>query len=289
MGITGPQLSYTLEINKVPDKEYFIKNKLYGSWFISEKYDGIRAIWTGTELITRSWRPFTYVPLWFIKFFPRGVPLDGELYIPGVPFSSFSSLAVTKQSEEVDKKWENVQYLIFDTPVKDYNFEQRLGMLKGMKFRGNQVKAIKFKKIKNIDKEFDTVNDFFDEVTGRGGEGVMLIKGCSHYISRRSRESLKYKKEYHGEATVVGLCEGQGKYYQKLGKLKCKLPNGKIFYCGTGFSDAEREMYQFDKTVCVCIENTVRVPKVGDKIKYTCMEIIEKTGVPRMSVYKGLC
>ena len=226
--------------------------------------------------------------MWFIQLFPRGVPLDGELYIPDVPFSSFSSLSVTKRTEDVDKKWEKVQYLIFDMPLKDYSFEQRLGMMKAFKLRRDNLKVIEFKRIKNIDKDFKEVNDFFDSIIEKGGEGVMLIKGCSHYISKRSRESLKYKKEYQGEAEVIQLCEGQGKYYQKLGKLKCKLPNGKIFYCGTGFSDAERNMYQFDKTLCINIDKEIKVPKVGDKILYTCMEIIEKTGVPRMSVYKGI-
>lgn len=288
IGIYGPQLSYTLEINKNPTSEYFIKNKLYGSWFMSEKYDGIRALWTGTELITRSFRPFKYVPLWFIELFPRGIPLDGEIYIPDVPFSHFSSLSITKRTEDVDKKWERVQYLIFDMPLKDYSFEKRLNMMKELKFKKPNIKIIDFIKIENIDKDFKKVNNFFDNIIKKNGEGVMLIKGSSHYESRRSRESLKYKKEYQGEAEVVQLCEGKGKYYQKLGKIKCRLPNGKFFYCGTGFSDAERNMYQFDKTLCINIDNDIRVPKVGDKISYTCMEIIEKTGVPRMSVYKGL-
>jgi hypothetical protein len=34
--------------------------------------------------------------------------------------------------------------------------------------------------------------------------------------------------------------------------------------------------------------NETEVPKIGDIISYSCMEIIEKTGVPRMSVYRGI-
>ena len=51
-------------------------------------------------------------------------------------------------------------------------------------------------------------------------------------------------------------------------------------------------MYTFDKGECIHINpNTseVKVPRVGDIITFKCMEIIQKTGVPRMSVYKGIC
>lgn len=290
-GITGPQLSYSLPVCNKPDTEFFKKNTLGGSWYCSEKYDGIRALWTGKELITRSWRRFTYVPLWFIKQLPVGTPLDGELYIPGVAFSYFSSLAVTKETSAVNDKWKKVKFLVFDMPIKNVSFEKRLAMLRKQRFRGKQVEIVQFLFFKKIMNEFNKVNDFFQEVLQKGGEGVMLIKADSHYESKRTKNSLKYKKEHTGEAEVIELCEGIGKYYKKLGKLKCRLPNGRTFYCGTGFKDAEREMYHFDRTVCEFIDDdtdTIKIPRVGDTITYSCMEIIEKTGIPRMSVYKGL-
>ncbi len=289
--IKGPMLSHNLDINKNPTKEYFQKNKLGGSWYMSEKFDGIRAIWTGSQLLTRSLRPFTYVPIWFIKQLPMGKVLDGEIYIPDVAFSYFSSLSVTKQCENVDSKWKKVKYLIFDYPIKNMNFEKRFHILKNIRFKGKQVELIKFDKLNEIQKEFDKINKKFEEVTEAGGEGVMLIRSNSQYESKRSRNSLKYKKEYTGEAVVTDLKEGLGKYRGMLGKLHCVLPNGKRFFCGTGFSDVERKMYHFDKTVCEMIEDdtdSIKIPRIGDTISYSCMEIIDKTGVPRMSVYRGL-
>lgn len=289
--ITGPMLSHTIDINKNPTREYFQENKLGGSWYMSEKIDGIRAIWTGSQLLTRSLRPFTYVPIWFIKQLPTGKSLDGEIYIPEVAFSYFSSLSVTKNSQIVDDKWKKVKYLIFDHPVKNINFEKRLHILKNIKFKGKQVELVKFEKLNDIQKEFEKINKKFEDIVKNHGEGLMLIRSNSQYESKRSRNSLKYKKEYTGEAVVIDLKEGLGKYNGMLGKIQCRLPNGKRFFCGTGFSDIERKMYHFNKTVCEFIEEDkdfIKIPRVGDTISYSCMEIIEKTGIPRMSVYRGV-
>lgn len=294
-GIHSPQLSYTLPLCEKPNIEYFKENKLGGTWYCSEKYDGIRALWTGKELITRSWRPFTYVPDWFIVQLPIGTPLDGELYIPDVPFSYFSSLAITKETDVVNDKWKKIKFMVFDMPVVNTQFEKRLLHLQKLKNSekklGKQIHIINFTKINNIQEDFFVVNTLFKNITQKGGEGIMLIRSESLYEPKRTKNSLKYKKEHTGEATVIELCEGLGKYYKKLGKIKCKLPNGKTFYCGTGFSDAERNMYHFDKTQCEHIEDdtdTIKIPRIGDTITYSCMEIIQKTGIPRMSVYKGV-
>jgi hypothetical protein len=168
IGITSPQLSHTLPLTDKPTKEYITEHKLEGSWFISEKFDGIRAIWTGGELITRSWRTFNYVPEWFIKQLPIGIPLDGELYIPDVDFSYFSSLSVTKKCERVDEKWKKIIYLIFDAPMKNIQFQDRLSYLRKLKFKGNFIKLINFEKLNNIDREFQKINEKFKEVAAPG-------------------------------------------------------------------------------------------------------------------------
>ena len=46
---------------------------------MSEKYDGIRALWTGEQLITRSGHRIS-APEWFTANWPA-TPLDGELWI----------------------------------------------------------------------------------------------------------------------------------------------------------------------------------------------------------------
>lgn len=283
------QLSKSLSINSNPDQTYFNENNLKGQWYMSEKFDGIRAIWTGKKLITRALREFRWVPEWFIDLLPDNFPLDGEIYVPNEPFGYFSSLSIQTKSEIAEEKWKKVKYLIFDTPQENIYFDKRLELLKKQKFP-DFVKLIKFEKI-DIQKEFNLVNKMFNDLMKKDKEGVMLIKADSNYeFGKRSKFSLKYKKIESGEAKVIGLCEGTGKYKNFLGKLKCQLHNGKIFHCGTGFDDNQRKSYNFNEnevTITPFDENTI-CPRIGDIITYNCMEIIKKTNVPRMSVFKGI-
>jgi hypothetical protein len=55
-------------------------------WYMSEKFDGQRAIWDGSKFVTRGSssgepRVYPYVPIWFIALMPPGIPLDGEFFI----------------------------------------------------------------------------------------------------------------------------------------------------------------------------------------------------------------
>lgn len=281
----GCQLSHSLPINFEPDVEYMNRYKLDGTWYMSEKYDGIRAIWTGNELITRSLRKFEYVPEWFCEILKEHrTPLDGEIYIPHEDFSQVSSLSIAKKCERIDEKWKKVNYLIFDIPCQDLTFEKRLKYMKTLDFDCDYITVINFEEVK-FPKEFYKVNERFRKIVELKGEGVMLIKGDSMYEqAKRTKHSLKYKKEHEGQAVIISLHEGLGKYQGKLGKFKCRLPNGNTFFCGTGFDDDMREKYKFNKTVCLSVdENT---PNVGDTIKFSCLELIENTGIPRLGVYK---
>lgn len=292
MKIIKPQLSHSLELNQEPNGDYFKTNRLKGSWFMSEKFDGIRALWNGKELMTRVGRKFTWVPQWFLDLLPKDIVLDGELLIPNEPFGFFSSISIQKECEASHEKWKRVVYNIFDTPIGGYTFEQRLEKLKNINFNSNQLKIVNFTKLEDIQKEFNRVNKAFDKIVKNEGEGVMLIYSKSFYKhAKRSRESLKYKKKHEGEARVVNIHIGKKKYSGMMGKIECKLPNGKKFCCGTGFNDAQRGAYKFDKETKKFLsldESVPNCPNIGDIITYSCMEIIKKTKVPRMAVYKGI-
>src|SRR5208282_6202409 len=47
-------------------------------WWMSEKLDGVRAFWDGTQFISRLGNMF-HAPDWFIADLPKS-PLDGELW-----------------------------------------------------------------------------------------------------------------------------------------------------------------------------------------------------------------
>jgi len=49
-------------------------------WLMSEKLDGVRALWDGARLVSRNGNEFA-APAWFIAALPAGMALDGELYM----------------------------------------------------------------------------------------------------------------------------------------------------------------------------------------------------------------
>lgn len=258
------------------------------TWFVSEKYDGIRAIWTGDSLITRSNRKFTYVPPTFLGKLPKGIPLDGELLVPGKPFSYFSSISIRK---DWDPKWDQVVYMVFDTPQPNIPFTKRLVYLKKNLPKCKQIKLVPFCEIANIQFNMEKVHKLYGNIIQKGGEGVMLIKDDSLYEhGKRSKWLLKYKKNIEGECVVIGYVGGNGKYAGFLGALKCKLDNGSVFHIGTGFTDEQRKKYKFNNTIATkgpAVSVTSQdVPKIGDTITYQCLEIIKKSGIPRMPIFK---
>lgn len=49
-------------------------------WWLSEKYDGIRAYWDGNgKLYFRTGKEI-HAPRTFLRLLPVGLPLDGELW-----------------------------------------------------------------------------------------------------------------------------------------------------------------------------------------------------------------
>jgi DNA ligase-1 len=48
-------------------------------WFMSEKLDGVRCYWNGSNMYSRNGNLF-YPPDWFKKLLPKDIALDGELW-----------------------------------------------------------------------------------------------------------------------------------------------------------------------------------------------------------------
>jgi len=81
--------------------------------FVSEKYDGVRALWDGRFLRHRSGRAVSAPPS-FIASLPAA-PLDGELWLGRGRFDALS--ARIRRAEPDERDWREVRYMVFDTPV----------------------------------------------------------------------------------------------------------------------------------------------------------------------------
>ena len=200
-------------------------------WYMSEKLDGVRAIWTGVDFISRNGNKFN-VPAEFKQGMPP-MKLDGELWIARGKFQSVTGLVRRKKPQM--SQWANVKYMVFDAlEIKD-TFKNRLCYLKGLDLPGH-VRVVEHKLCGSAGQ----LDKFENKIIENGGEGVMLRDPISYYENKRSETLLKIKSHNAAEAVVVGYKPGQGKHKGKTGALICKNKNGVSFAVGSGLTDAER-------------------------------------------------
>lgn len=273
-------------------------------WYVSEKYDGIRAIWDGEKFISRGQKVFTYVPQYFIDLMPPGIALDGEMWISRNNFKEVSRISTLKigrsrTQKEIDKIWRgtnennSVKYMVYDLPNSSEPFESRMKYLKQVvddrtlvwnhileNLDDCPIKFTKQTKIENMSQLVST----YKELTSKGAEGVMLRAPNSPYETKRSKYLLKYKIKEDAEAIVRGYTMGTGKYKGLLGSLDCELildqkPCGVMFNIGTGFTDRDRTEYNNSKS-------SLYIP-IGSIVSFSYMELSEDS-VPRHPVYRGI-
>ncbi|KAF8545455.1 hypothetical protein BDD12DRAFT_800512 [Trichophaea hybrida] len=245
-------------------------------WWISEKLDGVRAIWHGNKgmFLSREGNPF-YAPDWFTKRLPRGnIMLDGELFTKRGGFQNCVSIVRTQNRPD---RWKfSVTYQVFDVPsMADAPFEDRLEWLT-TKFSGKGairwVSVVEHEVCASRKHLFERL----DEVCDAGGEGLMLREPGSHYVQGRARSLLKVKRFFDADAIVRGHERGSGKNSNCTGALCVEMldnlgnPTRKMFKIGTGLTDKER----------------VKPPKIGSVVIYRYQEL-SNSGTPRFPSYVG--
>ncbi|HTF86321.1 MAG TPA: DNA ligase [Cellvibrio sp.] len=203
-------------------------------WWVSEKLDGVRAYWDGHHLISRQGNRFA-APAWFTAGFPDA-PLDGELWMGRGTFDELSG--TVRQQTPDDAQWRKVRYMVFDMPVPDLTFDERLARLTQL-ITEQGIGHLQLVKQYKVSNERALMNDL-EQVVARGGEGLMLHRGTSLYRAARSDDLLKLKTYEDAEAVVIAHLPGKGKYQGMMGALLVEMPDQRRFKIGTGFSDAQR-------------------------------------------------
>jgi DNA ligase-1 len=79
-------------------------------YLVSEKLDGVRAVWDGRTLRFRSGR-VVQAPAWFLAKLPSE-PLDGELWLGRGQFEALSGLV--RKGAAVDSQWRAVRFVVFE-------------------------------------------------------------------------------------------------------------------------------------------------------------------------------
>jgi len=203
-------------------------------WWVSEKLDGVRAIWNGEKLHFRSGN-LIHAPLWFTANFPD-LPMDGELWVGRGTFDRLSG--IVRKKIPVDNEWKQVRYMLFELPDHSGTFTARVQKMIKLT---TSVKIPWLKVIPQIRLKSETeLLKMLDDVVKKGGEGLMLHRADSLYHSGRSDDLLKLKPWQDAEATVIEILPGKGKFSGMMGSLLVKDQSGHIFRIGTGFSNDER-------------------------------------------------
>ena len=204
------------------------------AYLVSEKYDGVRAIWDGSALRFRSGRPVP-APAWFIACLPKQ-PLDGELWLGRGRFDALSGLV--RRDPPDDAAWREVRYMLFELPDAPGSFEERARAIVAL-VRGAGCPALQAVEQTRVGNRAD-LKRRLDRTVAQGGEGLMLHLASAPYATGRSDVLLKLKPYLDTEAKVVAHRPGKGKHAGRMGALELQTPAGLRFWLGTGFSDAQR-------------------------------------------------
>lgn len=231
-------------------------------YLVSEKLDGVRAIWDGKTLRFRSGQTI-YAPAWFIEKFPNHA-LDGELWMGRGKFDRVS--ATTRRMQPVESEWRTITYQVYELPDGAGSFQDRVKML------NESIASINLPWVQVVEQfpvpDEHALQTKLEQIVRAGGEGLMLHRADALWQTGRSDVLLKLKKHLDAEAKVVGHLPGKGKYQGKLGALLVELPDGKRFEIGTGLSDKQR----------------THPPVIGSVITYRYRDLTPQ-GVPRFASF----
>ncbi len=210
------------------------KQENVSEWWVSEKLDGVRAIWNGEKLHFRSGKLIS-APDWFTENFPEQL-MDGELWMGRGTFEKLSGIVRKIQPNHND--WRHVRYMLFELPEHPGTFTRRVRKMVKL------TETLKISWLQPIPQirlnSEDALLNMLDEIVTKGGEGLMLHRADSLYHSGRSDDLLKLKPWQDAEATVVEILPGKGKFSGMMGSLLVTDESGRRFRIGTGFSNKER-------------------------------------------------
>lgn len=223
-----------------------------GFW-LSEKLDGVRAIWDGEKFFSRNGKAFR-APAEIVAAMPSGVVIDGELFAGREKFQS--SLSAVRSG-----KWDQLRFMVFDL-VMDAPFEARQKALNAVQMPSfcEILPQVKCEGLPHLDQ-------FEASIIDQGGEGVMLREPGSRYVYGRSSSLMKLKRFSCAEATVVGYEPGAGKYAALVGALIVTMA-GVTFRVGSGLCDEDRES----------------PPKIGAEITVSYFGLTDG-GIPRFPTF----
>lgn len=220
-----PMLAMTYDENLLNPKLKYI---------IQEKCDGHRCLITnvGGNKIAYSRAGKIYNNIDHILeglSLPKGVTVDGELYIHGEKLQTISSLIRRKQD-----RTEELTYVLYDV-VCGLPYDERYDRIQQIYFdSSNMIKLIDYIEI-NSPKDVEIV---FKALIKAGYEGGIVRELSSGYeYGKRSKSLLKVKKKLDSEFLIKGI-----ELTDTLRtRILCETENGELFYVMSPGTVSERK------------------------------------------------
>jgi DNA ligase-1 len=154
---------------------------------MSEKMDGIRAFWNGEKLLSKHSKDIS-VPLWFSEGIPHGHKLDGEFWIGR---GQFERTIGTLNSSLDSTLWKDIKYVLFDIIIPNMPYEQRIEELKKLQLPAH-LSVINTRPCLGNNELMKELN----AIVADGGEGLVVTKPGSVYVSERTRNRQKIKVKF---------------------------------------------------------------------------------------------
>lgn len=151
-------------------------------WWVSEKYDGVRAIWTGTKLLSRNGKDLN-APTSFTKNLPNR-RLDGEIWMGRGTFDQLVSVI-----QKTGSYWKGVKFMVFDL-AEAGTFEERYKKALGIDVRGTPIYRVKHRQLAS----YDDLYAMEREIVSAGGEGCVIRRPGSRYRPGRMGDTIKVKR-----------------------------------------------------------------------------------------------
>jgi DNA ligase 1 len=156
-----------------------------GGWLVQEKLDGLRCLWTGSELVSRNGERFN-APAWFTAGLPPGIALDGELYAGAGSLGRISN-TLARHKSGADADWTGIRFMVFDAPEVCGPFSKRAAFIRGIDaMHTTIVPTTIVQYLASLRRELKALHK-------RGGEGFILRDPSARYIAGRTDRLLKFK------------------------------------------------------------------------------------------------
>ncbi len=176
-----------------------VKNFFDETVFIQPKLDGHRCLVNDETAYTRRGKEInTLGSLMHRLNLPKGVTLDGELYLHGTPLQTIASW-----SKRYQKNTEKLQYHVYDLIIEDdltMSCKDRLKLLNHIVKTSERIKVVPTSLI-NI----EDVKPMFDQHRKQGYEGSIIrtLEG-KYSIGKRPKDLLKVKHYFDDEFQCFG-------------------------------------------------------------------------------------